>query len=131
MSDTVPINTRIEQFVKLRDRINKENEEHAARMKPMNELLKRLNAIILEHLISTGADSVAVRGVGTAYRTVKKSASIADGAEFKRFVIDNEKWDMLDWKANANAVQAYIEENNAPPPGVNFSTVAVVGVRRD
>jgi hypothetical protein len=125
------INTRIEQFIKLRDLIKKENDEHAERMKAKTDLLKQLNNVILEHLNTAGVDSVAVRGVGTAYRNLKKSASIADGEEFKRFVIGTQAWDMLDWKANATQVADYVAVNNTAPPGVNFSTVVVVGVRRD
>jgi len=45
-------------------------------------------------------------------------------------VIGSEAWDLLDRKANVTAVSDFIEENNAPPPGVNFSTTYVVGVRR-
>jgi len=37
---------------------------------------------------------------------------------------------LLDRKANVTAVVDFIEENNAPPPGVNLNQVYVVGVRR-
>jgi hypothetical protein len=47
-----------------------------------------------------------------------------------RYVIGNEAWDLLDRKANVKAVEDFIEENDLAPPGVNFSTTYVVGVRR-
>jgi hypothetical protein len=49
---------------------------------------------------------------------------------FRRFVIDQENWEMIDWRANAPSVATYIEDNGDVPPGVNFRQVAVVGVRR-
>jgi len=67
---------------------------------------------------------------GTVYRTEKKSASLADPDAFMRYVIGNEAWDLLDRKANVKAVEDFIEENDLAPPGVNFSTTYVVGVRR-
>lgn len=124
------INKRVTQYIKLRDIIKKEDDDHEAKMKDKKQLLLRLNAAILEHFNTHGGDSITIRGVGTAYKTTKDSASIADGEEFKRWVIGGSLWEMTDWKANTTAVRDYIEKNGAPPPGVNFRSVATVGVRR-
>ena len=124
------INKRLSQFIALRDKIEAENKAHDERMKPLKEMLLTLHNVLLEHLNTTGGDSVSVRGVGTFYRTTKASASIADGDEFRRWVIGGEKWDMIDWKANGPKVADYLTEHNALPPGINFKRVATVGVRR-
>ena len=124
------IGKRVEQFVKLRDKIKAMKDRHEEELKPLTAALMQLNGILLNHLNASGTDSIAVRGVATAYRSVKKSASIADGMEFKRFVIGGEHWDMIDWKANAGQVEEYLTKNNTLPPGVNFSAVAVVNVRK-
>jgi hypothetical protein len=92
-------------------------------------MLDKLNAVLLEHLNVINGESVRT-DTGTVYRTEKKSAGLADPDAFMRYVIGNEAWDLLDRKANVTAVSDFIEENNSPPPGVNFSTTYVVGVRR-
>lgn len=124
------INKRLDQFIQLRDKIEAENKAHDERMKPLKETLVKLHNILLEHLNTTGGDSVSVRGVGTFYRSTKGSASIADGDEFRRWVIGGEKWDIIDWKANSTKVGDYLTENNALPPGINYKRVTTVGVRR-
>lgn len=124
------INKRVMQYIKLRDLIKKEDDDHAERMKQKKTLLVALNNAILEHFNTHGGDSVTIRGVGTAYKTTKDSATIADGEEFKRWVIGGGLWEMADWRASVTGTREYIEKNNAPPPGVNFRSTVVVGVRR-
>lgn len=124
------INKRVAQYIALRDLIKKEDDAHAEKMKVKKDLLLQLNGVILDHFNKHGGDSVTIRGVGTAYKTTKDSASIADGEEFKRWVIGGNLWEMADWKASTTATREYIEKNGTPPPGVNFRSVAVVGVRR-
>ena len=131
MNDVVQldIGKRVDQYVKLRDRIKALDDEHKARMKPFREMLEKLNGVLLQHLISVQGDSVRT-GAGTVYRTEKKSASLADPEAFMRYVIENEVWDLLDRKANVTAVEDFISENKSPPPGVNFASRYEVGVRR-
>lgn len=123
------INTRVAQYVKLRDHIKKLNDDHKKSMKPFNETLEQLNSVLLAHLNSMGANSASTDG-GTVYRTEKKTASLADAQAFLDFVIANQAWDLMDRKANVTAVEDYITANAAPPPGVNYASTFVVGVRR-
>lgn len=126
---TVDISKRVEQYIRLRDEIKRREEDHKEQMRPFKEALDKLNGILLDHLNVINGDSVKT-GSGTVYRTSKKAASLADPDAFMRFVIGNEAWDLLDRKANVTAIADFIEENQSAPPGVNFSTTYVVGVRR-
>jgi hypothetical protein len=119
----------VDQYVRLRDQIKKMDDEHKERMKPYREALEKLNGVLLSHLNEIEGDSVRT-SVGTVYRTAKKSATLADPEAFMRFIIGSGEWDLLDRKANVTAVADFIEENETLPPGVNFSTTYVVGVRR-
>jgi hypothetical protein len=123
------IATRVAQYVKLRDKIKAKEAEQKAELKPLKDTLEQLNAVLLAHLNQVGGNSVTTDG-GTVYRTEKKSASLADAQAFMDFVVANQAFDLLDRKANVSAVEEYIRENDAPPPGVNFSSTFVVGVRR-
>ncbi len=126
---TADMETRIAQYVGLRDKIKELDDQHKAKMKPYREMLEKLNNMLLANLLTVGGNSVAT-DAGTAYVTTKKSATLADTAAFRRFVIGGELWDLIDMKANAPAVEAFIEEHKSPPPGVNFTTHNEVGVRR-
>lgn len=122
-------NKRVAQFVQLRDLIAEEDKAHKDAMKVKRDTLAQLNSVLLQHLTAVGADSVATPA-GTVYQTAKKSASIADMNAFWDYVQLTKDFDLVDKKANVTAVEEYIAKNNAPPPGVNFSSMLVVGVRR-
>jgi hypothetical protein len=123
------INTRVSQYVKLRDLIKEQEAAHKKAMKPAKDTLEQLNSVLLAHLSSLAVNSASTDN-GTVYRTEKKSASLADGQAFMDFVIANGAFDLLDRKANVTAVEDFINTNAAPPPGVNFTSTFVVGVRR-
>lgn len=126
---TVDIEHRVAQYVALRDEIKKRDDLHKEQMRPMRDLLEKINNVLLEHLNSVSGESVRTTS-GTVYRTEKKSASLADPEAFMRYVVENDEWDLMDRKANVTAVADYIAEHGAPPAGVNFSTTYLVGVRR-
>lgn len=123
------MNVRVAQYVGLRDKIKALDDAHKEKMKPFREMLDTLGGVLLDHLKNISADSVATSS-GTVYKTVKNSASIADGTAFWQYVSEHEEWDLIDKKANVSAVLDYIEQHNSPPPGVNFTSVITVGVRR-
>jgi hypothetical protein len=123
------INKRIEQYIKLRDKIAEIKKRQKDELKPYNETLEKLNAVLLAHLNTVNGNSVS-SDAGVAYRSEKKSASLADADAFMQFVITNNAFDLLDRKANVTAVEDFIAANNTPPPGVNYSSTFVAGVRR-
>lgn len=129
MNAPVTIETRVAQFVKLRDKIKEIKDRHAEELKPYAETLEKLNGVLLGHLQSVGAENVGT-SAGTVYKTTKKSASVADMTAFWTYIVSQGDFDLLDKKANVTAVEAHIEEHGTPPPGVNYTTKEVVGVRR-
>jgi len=125
----IDISVRVEQYVKLRDKIKEIEARHKEELKPYKDTLEKLNSVILQHLTQVGGESIRTQA-GTAYVTEKKTASLADPQAFMDYVVTNSAWDLLDRKANVKAVTDYIDEHKAPPPGVNYSTTNMVGVRR-
>jgi hypothetical protein len=57
-------------------------------MKPLRETLESLYYVIFAHHHHMGGNSIAT-DAGTAYRTEKKSASLADSEAFMDYVIAN------------------------------------------
>lgn len=121
----------VEQFVKLRDAIKASDEAHKKKTEGARAYLDSMNAEMLDRLGKIGGDSIKTSS-GTVYRTVRKSATLADGALFRDFIINTQQFDLVDWKANATAVSEFIDTigKGNPPPGVNYSTIVQVGVRR-
>jgi hypothetical protein len=126
---TPDIGLRVEQYIKLRDKINEIKEHHKTELKPFVDTLEQLNGLLLQHLNDTNQDA-AKTSAGTVYRSTKETASLADPEAFMEYVIQSGEFELLDRKANKTAVKAFIEENNCAPPGVNFGVSYEVGVRR-
>ncbi len=130
MSATAPkFDTRVEQYVRLRDHIKAIKERHEAELAAPKATLEKLNAVMLAHLDTIGGDSVKTEH-GTVSRTRKKSATIVDMSAFWTFVVTQGQFEMVDKKANVPMVEEYINANGTTPPGINFSAIQVVGVRR-
>jgi len=124
------LDTMVETYVRLRDTIKEANKMHEEKLAPAQEYLEQLNAAILQKLIEIGVESAKTK-FGTAYKNTTKSATIADGAVFREYVIGEGQFDLVDWRANAVAVSTYIDNNEGEvPPGVNYSTFTKVGIRR-
>ncbi len=120
---------RIEQFVKLRDMKKLIQDRHKEELAPLNDAMEGLQQVLAQAMNTQNVDSVAT-AAGTAYITVKDSCSAADMEAFWAFCTTQGAFDMLDRKPNLTAVREYIDANGVPPPGVNYTKIATVGVRR-
>ncbi|HEY7822833.1 MAG TPA: hypothetical protein VIG24_08375, partial [Acidimicrobiia bacterium] len=107
------IDDLVTQFVKLRDKLKEADKAHKDKTKTARDYLEQLNGKLLERLNAIGGESVKT-AAGTAYRTTRRSATISDGKVFREYVISTEAYDMVDWKANANAVDDFIKSNSSP-----------------
>ena len=127
--DPTLVDKRVEQYVKLRDHIDKLKERHAEELKPFIETQNLLSGWMLSFLERTGSQSIKTKA-GSFYVTTRYSASLADADAFMKHVVSTGQFELLDRRANSTAVKDYIEKNKCPPPGVNMSAVQQVGVRR-
>eukprot|EP00919_Chromeraceae_sp_WS-2016_P034543 GHVR01081730.1.p1 GENE.GHVR01081730.1~~GHVR01081730.1.p1 ORF type:complete len:134 (+),score=13.59 GHVR01081730.1:217-618(+) len=75
-------------------------------------------------------DNVSSRGVGTAYRSTRASATVADWDQLFDFIQTNEAFEMLERRVNKTAVQQYKDEHADLPPGVNWNETQVINFRR-
>jgi hypothetical protein len=134
MTNTVPpappdFNHRVEQYVKLRDKIKEVKARHEEELKPYNEAKEALEVYVLQWLQALNLEHAAT-AAGTAYLSTRVSATVKDMSAFWDFVRTNQLFDLVDKRANAPAVTEYIQKNGAPPPGVNYTTMLSLGVRR-
>jgi hypothetical protein len=117
-------------YIKLRDSKAAMKAEYDAKVAPIQEKLDQLEVKLLEVFNQSGMDSVKTE-FGTAYSTVRTSASIADREVFMEHVKANEEWALLEVRVSKTAVEQYRESHdNELPPGVNIREERVVNVRR-
>jgi hypothetical protein len=127
--ETAKFERYIAAYVKLRDQLNDAAKAFEETQKSDRELMDMLTAWLTNRLEAVGAASVKTKA-GTAYTTTRYTASLADPKAFMDFIIANNKFDLMDRKANGPAVRDFVEETGSLPPGANLSAIRTVGVRR-
>jgi|SRR6185436_2702472 len=125
----IDLNRRVAQYIALRDKRKEIEAKAKEAVEPFKKAMDAIEAELLQHMNATGSSSIATPS-GTAYQSVKQSATIRDGAAFRTWVVDNAQWGIVDWRANAGAVFDYIREQQHVPPGLNTSQYVSVNFRR-
>lgn len=119
----------VDKYVKIRDKIKEISKAHAEELKPYEEALEKIEAVFLQRFGELGVSSMKTNA-GTAYRSTKRSVTVADWEEYLRYIRSNELWDLLGHYADKKAVEAFREEKDDIPPGINWVEVAQVNIRR-
>lgn len=123
------LSTIVEKYIKVRDRkaaIMNEAKEKAAKF---DDVLDKIEAVLLATFAEMGMESVKTP-FGTAYKSTRTSATVADWDIVWDFIQQNEQWDMLEKRVNKTTVEAYKTETGELPPGVNWREELTIGVRR-
>ena len=123
-------NSLLKLYIKLRDQRAQrkaayEEDDAGDRAKQDKievEFLRRFN--------ERGIDNVAARGIGTAYRSTRASASVGDWDNLFKFIQEEGAWEMLERRVNKTAVQQFRDEHDDLPPGVNWNETQVINFRR-
>lgn len=119
----------VEKFIALRDKKQAMKAEYDERVAHIDGLMERIEGILLKALDEQGMTSVRTPS-GTAYRSTRVSASIADWDAFLDHVRKHEAYEMLERRCSKTAVEQYKAANDDLPPGVNWREEAVVNFRR-
>ena len=117
-------------YIQFRDKKAQMKAEFDQQVAPLQEKMDKLEAKLLEVFNKTGMDSVRTE-FGTAYSTVRTTASVADRESFMDYVKANEEWALLEVRVSKTAVDQYRSTNdNELPPGINIREERVVNIRR-
>lgn len=119
----------VASYIKLRDYKKRADDEYKKSMERVNEAMDKLEGELLRHLIENDINNLSCDD-GTVYKNIHTSATVADPLKFREWVLKHKQWDALDLKANKTYVKEYADEHGDVPPGVKFTQVQTVGVRR-
>lgn len=125
----VTVDERVEQFIRVRDKIAEIKEKQQKELEPWQNLKDMLEGWLQMFLDKTGQEAARTKH-GTAYSSSRTTASLPDADAFMKFVVANSLFDLLDRRANATACKDYVAANGVLPPGVNMTTMKTIGVRR-
>lgn len=120
----------LQLFIALRDRRAERKAEYQADDAGDRNKQEKIETEFLRRFGDRGIDNVSARGVGTAYRSTRVSATVADWDSLLGHIQDENAWELLERRVNKTAVEQFKELNEDLPPGVNWSESQVVNFRR-
>lgn len=127
----ITVDTVVESYVATRAKI-KELEDQISELKAYQA---KKEEWIGQQLQAAGAENMKTEH-GTVYSTVFESCTVADADTFFDWVRENQAWEYLERrvaKAPVLHLMGDREENgrpNPPPPGINYTAVRKINVRK-
>lgn len=126
----------VQHYVTLRDKRKALKKAFTIEDAKFKDVMDTIEAYLLRHFnANPGLENIKTEA-GTAYKSERNTASLQDPALFMDYVIKNQRFDLLDRKANTTAVVAHTKEKGEDgevrglPPGAKLSTMVTVGVHR-
>lgn len=126
----LPESTLVALYIKMRELRAARKDAYTLDDDKDKKRMERIEGELLLRFQTQGIDSISVNGVGTAYKTTKTSATVADWDAFFSHVLQNEAWELLEHRANKKAVEQHKIENEELPPGVNWNEITAVNFRK-
>lgn len=123
------LNELAEKYIVLRDRKAQLKAEYDGKVAELDSVMDKIEAVLLRTFDEAGIESVKT-AAGTAYRSLRTQASVADWDAFFNFVKENGAWEMLERRCSKSAVEQYKSANDDLPPGLNWREERVVNIRR-
>ena len=124
-----PVDGIVSNYIALRDKIADIKQVHTTQLKPYNDMLGALEAMLLDALQQTNTESMRTLA-GTFYKTTHSSVKVKDWATTLAFIQDNGAWDLLEARVNKTAAEALVSDTAQGIPGVDIDRMVRVNVRR-
>jgi hypothetical protein len=120
----------VEKYVQLRDLKAEKKSAYQKEVDALDAAMERVEGHLLKTLQGMGVESIRTQ-FGTAYQQLRTSATVADFDAVLAFIREGEHWSMLEKRVSKPFVEAYKEEHNDLPPGINWREERVINVRRN
>lgn len=128
---TITADDVVAAYIKTRDEIAARKKLLEEELRPLQELQEKRENWLIGEIVRTGLKNLPTKH-GTAYITRAESVTVADWDAFFDYVQRGEKWELLEHRAAKVGVLEIMgeERQNPPPPGLNYSALQKIGVRK-
>lgn len=117
------------KYIKLRDFHAKKKAEFDEQLGKITALMDQIEGEMMTFLNQTGQESSKCAS-GTFFKKSNTSARVADRDIFLQFVLQHDALNFIENRVNKTAVEEYIAEHGALPPGIDVTRTVSVGVNR-
>lgn len=129
MSEIHRIDPLVERYVKMRDLKAKIKAEYDEKVGKLDDAMEKIEGDLMSFLNQTGL-ATANSKFGTFFKRTTTSAKVADRDVFLHFVVEHDALNFLESRVNKTAVEEYIAEHGAVPPGVDVVRQVAISVNR-
>jgi len=131
-ADSAPANigSLMDTYVALRDHKERIEGEAKSRLSSIATAMKEIEGKIAVHFMETGTRNAKAPSGAIAF---KKQATFAKAADWKAvldYARDTGDWEIIKKGVSKTRVDAYIKDNGVPPPGVDYTAVEEIHIRR-
>lgn len=126
---SVDIEATVRKYIELRDACEKIDKEAKERKAPLAAAMDTIEAVLMKIANEQGVTSFKTLA-GTAFVTTVSRCGVSNWDETLQFIRDNDAFNLLNKAVNKTAVQEYIDAHETPPPGVSWTVMREVQVRR-
>lgn len=127
----LPVNQIVLEYLGTRDQLDNERHAWQAIEADLKERLSRMSMVMREKADHLGVDAFPIRGVGTAYRSIKTSYRLTSWDEFVKWIDETKNYQCLE-KRVAKLATAEVEKSTGnAPPGVDKIQEVEFLVRRN
>lgn len=128
--EDLKVDALVAAYVKLRDRIRAEEEQHEQAMKALQGELDVLSQGLLDHCNAHNMDSIRTP-VGTVSRRVQTRYWPSDWEAMHQFVKEHDALNLLERRISQGNMKQFLEENpDLMPPGLQSDHKYVITVRK-
>lgn len=120
----------IEGYLLLRAKKEALAKEQKEAMAPINEKLEKIEGYLMGHFNNTGTNSVACKGIGTAFVETRTDATVQDWGAVLAWIKETGSYEFLEQRVSKSTVKDYLEAHGEVPPGIKISRENVVRVRK-
>lgn len=122
-------NELVSKYIQVRDKKAEMKKEFDGKVAKIDAALDKIEAALLSYFNENGLESIST-DAGTAYKTTRTSATVADWDASLTFIRDHELWHLLEHRVSKKAVEEFKAANDDLPPGINWREEQVVNIRR-
>jgi len=126
---TWTVDDMIGKYVRLRDQKRQVEEKHKEELKRYNDVLSGIEAWLMEQMNRLGLDNMKTPH-GTAFKSVRRSATVYEWAVTLPWIIANQAWHLLEARVSKTAAFDTVNETKEPIPGVELNTEVCLNIRR-
>lgn len=122
-------NSIVGRYVEIRDLIKAKEDAHKAEIAELKKKLDVIEAFLLQDMSAHGETAFSTDS-GTAYVKTSEYVKVADKEVYLEFVRQQNDLNFLTVSANKTHVFEYRENTGQLPPGLNYTAVKEIGIRR-